>query len=130
MRTVSKVNLYLSLKYSKPWTAHYHKVSPQHNINSTLIIAQIKRCCFFDSDSTIIETSISVYLIKHAPVISHLCLPCAYDHIKDLAVPSNYFEIETILLLGFYYSDYLPLPTISDYHTGLSTFLIYGKFSQ
>lgn len=81
MRTVSKVNLHLSLKYSKAWTAYYHKVSPQHNINSTLIIAQIKRCCFFDFDSTIIETSISVYLIKHAPVISHLCLPCAYDHI-------------------------------------------------
>lgn len=101
MRAISKVNLNFSLESSKSWTAHYHKVSPQHYINSTLIIRQIKRCCLLDFNITVIETSICVYLIDHAPVIPHYCLPCAYDHIKHYAVLSYYFEIKSILLFSF-----------------------------
>ena len=128
MCSISKVNLYLSLERSKSWTAHYHKVSPQQNINSTLIAAQIERCSFLHFDSFIIESSISIYLIYHAPIIPHLGPSCAYNHIKHLTVSSDYFEIETVLFLGFYFCHDLSLPTIPDYNTGLSSFFIYRKF--
>ena len=128
MCAISKVNLHLSLERSKSRTAHYHKVSPQQNINSTLIAAQIERCGFLYFDSFIIESSISIYLIYHAPIIPHLGLSCANDHIKHLAVSSDYFEIETVLFLSFYFRHDLSSPTIPDYNTGLSSFFIYRKF--
>ncbi len=128
MCTISKVNLYLSLECSKSRAANYHKVSPQHNINSTLIIAQIKRCHLFDLDISTIETSVSIYLIYYAPVISHLYFSCTHYHIVHKVISSDYFVIESVLFLSFYFRDDLSLPTIPNHHRSFPSFLIYCKF--